>query len=166
MTDLYQCPDCGREYRADKLSMCPGCGEANHNATATQASRTNARTWGEADQFEPLSKIRASRAKPEFDRESVISTLFTDRYFRRFITRTWAGNIAVIGVWAIAIGGLITFIGLVLGLPQYPELFLGWVISLVVTPFATISAIVLWRVAVEILVSVVIIAENTEPAEK
>jgi hypothetical protein len=96
----------------------------------------------------------------------VISTLFTDRYFRRFITRTWAGNIAVIGAWAIAIGGLITFIGLLLGLPQYPDLFLAWIVSLLLTPLATFSAIVLWRVTVEIVVSVVIIAENTRPDEE
>jgi|LauGreDrversion4_2_1035121.scaffolds.fasta_scaffold229861_2 hypothetical protein len=25
MTELYACPDCGRRYRADKLSVCPGC---------------------------------------------------------------------------------------------------------------------------------------------
>ena len=25
MTALFQCPDCAREYRADKLASCPGC---------------------------------------------------------------------------------------------------------------------------------------------
>ena len=36
MTALFQCPDCGREYRADKLASCPGCG---HEAEASTTSR-------------------------------------------------------------------------------------------------------------------------------
>lgn len=39
MTDLYQCPDCGRRYRADKLDECPGCGvDSSEDAESSRSS--------------------------------------------------------------------------------------------------------------------------------
>lgn len=45
MTDLYQCTDCGRRYRADKLNECPGCGVDSmetYNQTISSSSVMNA----------------------------------------------------------------------------------------------------------------------------
>jgi hypothetical protein len=38
MTDLYQCPDCGRRYRADKLNECPGCGVTSSEGAESSRS--------------------------------------------------------------------------------------------------------------------------------
>lgn len=39
MTELYACPDCGRRYRADKLSVCPGCDVETSDLAPQAASR-------------------------------------------------------------------------------------------------------------------------------
>lgn len=165
MTDLYQCPDCGRQYRADKLSTCPGCGDNNDKGSASNIDGWSREAWANEDGFEPLSKIRAARKNALFTNESILSTLFTDRHFRKFITKTWAGNIYIIGAWLIALAGVVGFLALLFTGLQDTRNFFYWIVSLLLTPVLTFSAVVIWRVTVEIFVSVIVIAENTTPTD-
>ena len=44
MTALFQCPDCGREYRSDKLASCPGCGHEAEGSSIPRFASSSAET--------------------------------------------------------------------------------------------------------------------------
>ena len=172
MESLSNCEECGRDYRFDLLAECPGCGEATPEVYETRGQRfgfeNSDYSTGRAHSsggFEPLSKVRASKYPARRVDESLLSTLMTDRYFRRFITRTWAGNIYLIGAWLLALSGALIALGLIILMVQIPENFFPFLGSLIILPFLTFFTVLMWRVSVEVFVSVVVIAENTTPAD-
>lgn len=74
MSDLYQCTDCGRRYRADKLNECPGCG-VDSNEYANQAANPSSSMSAE-DQEELLFFLRDAQDRTTHAVRSLAIFLF------------------------------------------------------------------------------------------
>jgi predicted secreted protein len=81
MTDLYSCPDCGRHYRADKLSECPGCGTGGVETTVPSAqARTRAISSfssQDIDEDDDFTFIVAAQDRTTYAIRSLALFLFT-----------------------------------------------------------------------------------------
>jgi hypothetical protein len=89
MTDLYQCPDCGREYRSDKLASCPGCGHDN-------------------EAFEHLHTESVSTSGDEYQIELISAANRTTHAVRSlaiffFVNLFWSSTFTVLCTIAIAL---------------------------------------------------------------
>ena len=77
MTDLYQCPDCGREYRADKLAACPGC---QHDTQMTLNATPFLPGPRGSDSAESAYVPRNERKPRIKDRKSFLAVLFNYKF--------------------------------------------------------------------------------------
>jgi hypothetical protein len=120
-----------------------------------------------AHQAAPPARTITEVFADRLDNEGFFSALF-DFTFTRYVTRKLAGPVYVVGLVLI---GLSTILALIYWLGQAIEThtFLGafvFLFGLIITVVGSALAILLLRVAIEVFVAVVAIAENTRPRGK
>ncbi len=101
------------------------------------------------------------------DNDGFFSALF-DLTFTRYVTRKLAGPVYIVGLVLI---GLSTILALIYWLGQAiaTHTFLGafvFLFGLIITVVGSALAILLLRVAIEVFVAIIAIAENTRPRRK
>ena len=67
MTELQSCPECGRNYRADKLKECPGCGHHDDlysevSSSAYESSESGSYDDGFLPKFERQLKFSGNQS--------------------------------------------------------------------------------------------------------
>ena len=120
-----------------------------------------------AHQAAPPARTITEVFAERLDNDGFFSALF-DFTFTRYVTRKLAGPVYVVGLVLI---GLSTILSLIYWLGQgiATHSFLGafvFLFGLILTVVGSALAILLLRVAIEVFVAVVAIAENTRPRRK
>jgi len=98
------------------------------------------------------------------DEGGFFSALF-DMTFTRYVTRRLAGPVYIVGLAVIALSvvyGLITSLSVAIGTGSAWGVFL-FLFGVILTVVGAMLAVLLLRVAIEMFVAVVTIAENTRP---
>ncbi|MDL5353023.1 DUF4282 domain-containing protein [Microbacterium sp. zg-YB36] len=139
-------------------------------AAAAQASTRPTGTAGYDPAADPDDTgVPTSAAAPADAGRGFLRALF-DISFRTFITRRLASAFYVVGLIAIAIGFVYYFLsGLILGIGMLVPPFVNVgggvaliVSTLIVVPIAAFLAVVVLRFAIEAVVALIAIAENTQ----
>jgi hypothetical protein len=120
-----------------------------------------------AHQASPAPRTIGDVFADRLDNDGFFSALF-DFTFTRYVTRKLAGPVYVVGLVLI---GLSTILALIYWLGQAiaTQSFLGafvFLFGLIITVVGSALAILLLRVAIEVFVAVVAIAENTRPRRR
>ncbi len=120
-----------------------------------------------AHQAAPPARTITEVFADRLDNEGFFSALF-DFTFTRYVTRKLAGPVYVVGLVLIALSTVLALI-FWLGQAIATHSFLGafvFLFGLIITVVGSALAILLLRVAIEVFVAVVAIAENTRPRRK
>jgi hypothetical protein len=131
------------------------------------SSRSSTTEPPAAHQAAPPARTITEVFADRLDNDGFFSALF-DFTFTRYVTRKLAGPVYVVGLVLI---GLSTILALIYWLGQAiaTQSFLGafvFLFGLIITVVGSALAILLLRVAIEVFVAVVAIAENTRPRRK
>ncbi|MCU1576509.1 MAG: hypothetical protein JWP70_1213 [Leifsonia sp.] len=116
-----------------------------------------------ADRSRPPAEVLAER----LDNDRFFSTIF-DFTFTKFVTRTLAGPVYVVGLVLIALSavfGLITSLSTAIATHSFWGVLL-FLFGLLLTVVGALLSILLLRVVIEMFVAIVSIAENTRPRKK
>ncbi|MDQ1576761.1 MAG: hypothetical protein QOH55_1911 [Microbacteriaceae bacterium] len=116
-----------------------------------------------ADRPRPPAELLADR----LENDGFFAKLF-DFTFTKFVTRTLAGPVYVVGLLLIALSavfGLITSMSTAIATHSFWGVLL-FLFGLLLTVVGTMLSILLLRVVIEMFVAIVSIAENTRPRKK
>jgi hypothetical protein len=116
-----------------------------------------------ADRPRPPAEVLADR----LENDGFFAKLF-DFTFTKYVTRTLAGPVYVVGLLLIALSavfGLITSMSTAIATHSFWGVLL-FLFGLLLTVVGTLLSILLLRVVIEMFVAIVSIAENTRPRKK
>lgn len=111
---------------------------------------------------QPGGGTRFASADGETWARGLVSSLF-DVHFDTFLTRRIAWLVYVLGLVAIGLSAVVRFVSALASLfvPTSPAAVIwAFLTAFVAVPIATALAVLVWRILVELAVSVVTLAEN------
>lgn len=112
----------------------------------------------------PQNRTPTETFADKLDDDSFFSSLF-DVTFTKFVTRKLAGPVYIVGLTLIALGvvlGLVNSVAYAVATQSFWGVFL-FLLGLLLTVVGALLSVLLLRVAIEVFVAVVAIAENTTP---
>lgn len=161
-----QSPDQPSTPASDQPTAVPKPGEqAQPEQPAADQRSTNEPPA--AHQAAPPARTISEVFAERLENDGFFSALF-DFTFTRYVTRKLAGPVYVVGLVLIGLSTILS-LGYWLGQAIATQSFLGafvFLFGLIITIVGSALAILLLRVAIEVFVAIVAIAENTRPRRK